>query len=82
MLITRRLLLIQVLLKARKDSPDLLRPAQLGYGVGDGVVVFEAEQRRQLFLVELHRTWRASVTCPQHNPGRVHLWAMVLSVNK
>ena len=46
------LLLIEILLKAREDLPDLFRPAQIGHGVGDGVVVFEAEQRRQLLLVE------------------------------
>jgi hypothetical protein len=48
--------LIQIFLKACKESPDLFRPAQIGHRVGDGVVVFEPEQRRQLFLVEFPNT--------------------------
>ncbi len=47
-----RRLLVEILLEAREDLADLFRPAKIGHGVGNGVVIFEPEQRRQLFLVQ------------------------------
>lgn len=44
--------LVEVLLKAGEDLPDLFRPAQVGNGVGDGIVVLEFQQRRQFLLVQ------------------------------
>ena len=35
-----------------EDFADLIRPAEVGHGIGNGVVVFEPEQRRELFLIE------------------------------
>lgn len=46
------LLLIQILLEANKDPPNLIRPAQVGHGVRDGVVILHPQQGRELFLVE------------------------------
>ena len=46
-------LLVQKLLEAGKNPADLFGLSEIGHGVGDGVVVFQMEQRRQLFLVEL-----------------------------
>jgi hypothetical protein len=51
-----RLLLIEVFLEADEDLADLVRAAEVGDGVGDGVVVFEAQQRSQFLLVELADT--------------------------
>ena len=48
-----RLRLIQVLLKAREDPPDLFRPSQVSHRVGDGVPVLEPKQGGELLLVEL-----------------------------
>jgi hypothetical protein len=39
-------------LKSREDFADLIRLAEVGHGVSDGIVVFEAEQWRQLFLIK------------------------------
>lgn len=44
--------LIQILLKTGENFPDLLGLAQVGHGVGDGVMIFEAEQRCQFLLIE------------------------------
>ena len=48
----RRLSFVQVFLKPRKNPPDLFRLAQVCHGIGNGIVVFEPEQRRELFLIE------------------------------
>lgn len=48
----RRRFLIQVLLKTREGAPDLVRLPQVGDGVGDGVVVLQPQQGRELLLVE------------------------------
>jgi len=48
-----RRLLIQVLLERHEDAGDFFRPAQIGHGVGQGVVVAKVQQRRQFLLVEL-----------------------------
>jgi hypothetical protein len=45
-------LLVEIFLKAHEDSADLFGPAEIGRGVRNGVVIFEAEERRQLLLVE------------------------------
>jgi hypothetical protein len=45
-------LLIQVFLKTSEHFANLLRFAKVGHGIGNRVVVFQAQQRRQLFLVE------------------------------
>ena len=47
-----RLFLIQILLEAREGSPDLIRRTQVGDGVGDGVVILEPQQGRELLLIE------------------------------
>lgn len=44
--------MIQIPLEARKDSADLFWLSQLDDGISNGVVVFEIEQRYELFLVE------------------------------
>jgi hypothetical protein len=46
------LLLIQVFLEHNEHLADLIRSAESGDSVGNGVVVFQAEQRRWFFLVE------------------------------
>ena len=38
---------------SRRRPPDFLRLAEVGHGVGNGVVVFEPEQRGQFLLVQL-----------------------------
>jgi len=50
------LLLIQVFLKPDEHLANLVRSAEVGNGVGDGVVVFQAEQRCQFFLIEFFHT--------------------------
>ena len=45
-------MLVEILLKTSKRPPDGFRVAQVGHGIGDGVVIFQAEQRGELFLVE------------------------------
>ena len=47
------LLLIQILLEDAEHLADIFRSTEVGEGVGYGVVIFQAEQRRQLFLVKL-----------------------------
>ena len=42
---------IEIILKLPEDLSDL-RP-QVGYGIGDRVVILQAQQRRQLLLVQL-----------------------------
>ena len=42
---------IEVLLKRPEDLPDIW--TQIRHGIGDRVVVLQAQQRRQLLLVEL-----------------------------
>ena len=37
-------------METREHFADFFRLAKLGHGVGDGVVVFEAQQRREFFL--------------------------------
>ena len=44
--------LVEVLLEPTENLPNLFRSAQVGYGVGDGIVVLEFQQRRKLFLVQ------------------------------
>ena len=43
---------IKVALESHKHLPNHLRLSQVGNGVGNGVVVLEFEQWRELFLVE------------------------------
>ena len=45
--------LISILLEAGEDLPNLLRLSQVGQGIGDGVVILEPEQRRELLLIQL-----------------------------
>src|ERR1039457_4865019 len=45
--------LVEVLLKAGENVADLFRSAQVGPGVGDGVVVLQFQQGRQLSAVQL-----------------------------
>lgn len=47
-----RLAAIQILLKPGKHFTDLLGFAQVGHGVGQGVAVFEPEQRGELVGVQ------------------------------
>ncbi len=35
-------------LEARKDSADFLGTSELGYSIGDGIVVLQTQQRREL----------------------------------
>lgn len=44
--------LIQILLKSRKYLAYLLWSPEIGNGVRNGVEILEAEERRQLLLVE------------------------------
>ena len=44
--------MVEILLEAHEDFPDLVGPAKVGHGIGNGVVVFEPEQRRELLLIE------------------------------
>ena len=39
-------------MKTRKDSADFVGLAEIRHGIGDGIVIFEPEQRRELFLIE------------------------------
>ena len=50
--ILRRSSLIQIFLKAGKYLANILRPAEIGHGIGDCVVVSQLEQRSEFFLVE------------------------------
>ena len=45
-------LLVEILLEARERPADLFRLAEVGQRVGDGVVVSEPEQRRELPLLQ------------------------------
>lgn len=36
-------LLIQILLETGKERPDFFRPAQIGHGIGDGVMILEPQ---------------------------------------
>ena len=45
--------LVQILLEAGEDLPNLLRSSQVGQGIGNGVVVFEPQQGRELLLIQL-----------------------------
>ena len=44
--------MVEILLKAREDLADFFGAAEVGDGVGDEVVVFEAEQGGEFALVE------------------------------
>ena len=44
--------LVKILLKACKDLADFFRLAEICHGVGQGVVVFEFEQRREFVAVQ------------------------------
>jgi len=44
--------LVEILLEGREDSSDFVGLAEVCHGVGNGVVVIEPEQRRELFLIE------------------------------
>jgi hypothetical protein len=46
-------MLIEVLLGTNEDLPNILRWSQVGQGIGDGVVVLEPQQRRELLLIQL-----------------------------
>ena len=46
-------MLVQVLLEADEDLPDVFRLSQICQGIGDGIMVSEAEQRGQFFLIQL-----------------------------
>ena len=48
--------LVEVFLKSSEDVSDLFGSAQVGHGVGDGVVVLELQQRSQLLLIEFLNT--------------------------
>ena len=48
-----RRLLVQILLEAAEHLADLFRPAKVGDGIGDGIVVFQAQQRTQLLHIKL-----------------------------
>ena len=48
--------LVEVFLKSGEDVSDLFGSAQVGHGVGDGVVVLELQQRSQLLLIEFLNT--------------------------
>ena len=45
--------LIEVLLEAGEGPADVLGSSQIRHGVGDGVVILQPQQRRELLLVEL-----------------------------
>lgn len=47
--------LIEILLEPREHLSDQLRRAEVGHGIGEGVVIFEAQQRGQLVLVQFLR---------------------------
>jgi hypothetical protein len=49
-------LLIKKLLEADKHLADLFRHTKIGHSIGDGVVIFQAEQRTQFCLIELIHT--------------------------
>ena len=42
--------LIQILLESREDFANLFGLSQVGHGIGDGIVVFEPQQGRELIL--------------------------------
>ena len=51
----RHLIGVEVFLEAREDLADLLRLAEVGHGVGDGVLVFQAQQGAEFLLLWLVR---------------------------
>jgi len=46
-------MLIEVLLEANEDLPNIFRWSQVHEGVRDGAVVLEPQQRRELLLIQL-----------------------------
>src|SRR5712691_9406769 len=47
-----RSILIKKLLETDKDPADLLGPSKIGYGIGNGIMVFQTEQGSQFILIE------------------------------
>src|SRR5437588_7110262 len=54
--VASRRLLIQILLKADERFPDLVGLAEIGNSIGNRTAIFESQQRRQFFLIELFYT--------------------------
>ena len=60
---------VQVPLETGEQGSNFLRRSQIRHGIGNGVVVFQSEQRRQLFhrqfvdafLNELTKSWGGTV---------------------
>ena len=48
--------LVEVFLKSGEDVSDFFRPAQVGHGVGYGIVALQLQQRSQFFLIEFLNT--------------------------
>jgi hypothetical protein len=46
-IIAREFLLVQIALKTVEHSADFIWPAQVGHGIGNGVSVFQPEQKHQ-----------------------------------
>jgi hypothetical protein len=47
-----RRVLIKKLLEACKNLPNFFRFSKISHGVCNGIVIFQAEQRSQFFLIE------------------------------
>ncbi len=43
---------VEEFLESGEHLPDLVRRSEVRHGVGDGVVVFELQQRAEFFLIE------------------------------
>lgn len=69
---------IEIALEAREQQPDIFRPAQIGAGVGDGVLILEPQQGRELLLVQLPNARRNAGWSIAQLEGMVVLCARLL----
>ena len=45
--------MIEIALEAGEEHADIFWAAEIGDGIGDGVLIFEAQQRRELLRIQL-----------------------------